>query len=382
MKRLSRLQQLGQQVRVYPDAEEFIQQRSTQERLRGLTAAMRRDPANHPLRTGLLKATLLPYQLDGIAFAAGAGRAVLADDMGLGKTIQGVGVAELLAREADAARVLIVCPTSLKSQWRSEIDRFTDRETQIVAGRTAERDQQYGRDCFFTICNYEQVLRDILPPIERVAWDLIVLDEGQRIKNWEAKTSRVIKSLRSRSSRLVLSGTPLENRLDDLYSVVAVRRTIAGSAPASGSSISIAWLMKRGACSATRISLACVKRSSRCCSAARGRASSSTCLRAPSSSSVFSAERRATRAARRAHASRGDNRPQEVHFGNGSAAAAKRTAHVPHDGRIARVHLSINKHAGALDEAGATRGTDRATVRRRRDVKKSCCSRNGRRCWT
>jgi SNF2 family DNA or RNA helicase len=62
------------------------------------------------------------------------------------------------------------------------------------------------------------VLRDILP-IERVARDLIILDEGQRIKNWEAKTSRVIKSLRSRFA-LVLSGTPLENRLDDLYSIV------------------------------------------------------------------------------------------------------------------------------------------------------------------
>ena len=72
--------------------------------------------------------------------------------------------------------------------------------------------------CFFTICNYEQVLRDILS-IERVNWDLIILDEGQRIKNWEAKTSRVIKGLRSRFA-LVLSGTPLENRLDELYSVV------------------------------------------------------------------------------------------------------------------------------------------------------------------
>ena len=62
------------------------------------------------------------------------------------------------------------------------------------------------------------MLRDILP-IEQMNWDLIILDEGQRIKNWEAKTSNVIKSLRSRFA-LVLSGTPLENRLDELYSVV------------------------------------------------------------------------------------------------------------------------------------------------------------------
>ena len=67
-------------------------------------AEIRRQPESHPLRRELLKAELLPYQLDGIAFAAGAGRAVLADDMGLGKTIQGVGVAELLAREAGIRR--------------------------------------------------------------------------------------------------------------------------------------------------------------------------------------------------------------------------------------------------------------------------------------
>ncbi len=218
MRRLARLQKQGEEVRIYPDAEEFIQQRLFQQRMSDKTAEIRRDPAKHPLRTTLLKAPLLSYQLDGVAFAAGAGRAILADDMGLGKTIQGVGVAELLAREAEIKKVLIVCPASLKSQWRSEIRRFCNRDVQLVNGPLAERAAQYSRDCFFTVCNYEQVLRDILS-IEAAKWDLIILDEGQRIKNWESKTSNVIKSLRSRFA-LVLSGTPLENRLDDLYSVV------------------------------------------------------------------------------------------------------------------------------------------------------------------
>jgi SNF2 family DNA or RNA helicase len=83
-----------------------------------------------------------------------------------------------------------------------------------VLGTTPERATQYADDTFFSICNYEQVLRD-LRAIDGVPWDLIVLDEGQRIKNWEAKTSDVIKRLRSRFA-LVLSGTPLENRLDEL----------------------------------------------------------------------------------------------------------------------------------------------------------------------
>jgi SNF2 family DNA or RNA helicase len=138
--------------------------------------------------------------------------------MGLGKTIQGIGVAELLHRKAAIKRVLVVCPATLKTQWRGEIERFSDRDCQLVLGGAAERARQYDNGCFFTICNYEQVLRDILA-IEKIEWDLIILDEGQRIKTWEAKTSRVIKGLRSPFA-LVLSGTPLENRLDELYSVV------------------------------------------------------------------------------------------------------------------------------------------------------------------
>ena len=218
LKRVTRLQRLGEEVTIYPDAEELIQQRTLQDRFSAAMGDIRKDPASHPLRTTLLKLPLLPYQLDGIAFAAGAGRAILADDMGLGKTMQGVGTAELLAREAEIRKVLIVCPASLKSQWRSEIQRFCERDVQLIHGAAAERQAQYGNDRFFTVCNYEQVLRDILA-IERNPWDLIILDEGQRIKNWESKTSRVIKSLRSRFA-LVLSGTPLENRLDDLYSIV------------------------------------------------------------------------------------------------------------------------------------------------------------------
>lgn len=217
VRRIAELERSGFPVHVYPDAEEFIDQRLQQKRLEKLTTQIRKDPANHPLRTGLLKAELLPYQMDGIAFVAGAGRAILADDMGLGKTIQGIGVAELLAQQAEISRVLVVCPASVKSQWRGEINRFSDRSSQIVVGSGEERVAQYNSDAFFTICNYEQVLRD-LSSIERIEWDLIILDEGQRIKNWESKTSRFIKALRSRFA-MVLSGTPLENRLEELYTV-------------------------------------------------------------------------------------------------------------------------------------------------------------------
>ncbi|MFK7817205.1 MAG: DEAD/DEAH box helicase [Planctomycetaceae bacterium] len=215
--RIQALEEAGQRVTIFPDAEQFIQRQLVQSRLLKECNAIRRKAATHSLRTELLNAKLLPYQLDGIAFAAGAGRAILADDMGLGKTIQGIGVAELLRQLAEIKRVLVICPASLKSQWRSEIVRFCGQTTQIVLGNGAERAEQYQSDKFFTICNYEQVLRDVTS-VEPVPWDLIILDEGQRIKNWESKTSNVIRQLDS-PFRLVLSGTPLENRLGELYTV-------------------------------------------------------------------------------------------------------------------------------------------------------------------
>jgi superfamily II DNA or RNA helicase len=218
VRRMRQLERSGCSVHVYPDAEEFIERRLIEQRLRQVADEIRQDPENHPLRRELLQAELLPYQLDGIAFAVGAGRAILADDMGLGKTIQGIGVAELLARLADVQRVLVVCPASLKSQWRSEITRFSQQSSQLVIGSAEERVSQYDNETFFTICNYEQILRDH-PTVERIKWDLIILDEGQRIKNWESKTSRVIGSLNSPFA-LVLSGTPMENRLEELYTVV------------------------------------------------------------------------------------------------------------------------------------------------------------------
>ena len=154
IRRIEKLERQGNPVTIYPDAEEFIQQRLFQDRIAALAEEIRRDPDGHPLRKQLLKTELLPYQLDGIAFAVGAGRSVLADDMGLGKTIQGIGVAELLAREAGIRRVLVVCPASLKSQWRNEVHRFAGRDVQLVVGRPEERASQYDNDSFFTVCNY------------------------------------------------------------------------------------------------------------------------------------------------------------------------------------------------------------------------------------
>ena len=209
---------LGYDVNIYPDAAEYIDSSLFKKRMSGLVTQIHANPQSHPLRTSLLKKPLLSYQLEAIGFAAGRGRVLIADDMGLGKTVQGIGTAELLRQEAGIKKVLIIAPASLKIQWHQEINEFCDSTKAIIQGSAEDRSHQYTNEQFYSICNYEQVLKDF-PSIQKVKWDLIILDEGQRIKNFESQTSKVIKSLKS-TYALVLSGTPLENRLEELFSVV------------------------------------------------------------------------------------------------------------------------------------------------------------------
>ncbi|MDH3784563.1 MAG: DEAD/DEAH box helicase [Acidobacteriota bacterium] len=163
--------------------------------------------------------TLHPYQCVGARFLATRGRAFLADDMGLGKTIQAI-VAALLLREAkEARRILIVCPASLKHQWRQEIEASCEISVRVLEGTRATRHEAYATwQEGFMVVNYELVLRD-LEQIKRTGIDLVILDEAQRIKNWDTKTARAVKQIPSRHA-FILTGTPLENRLMELHSLV------------------------------------------------------------------------------------------------------------------------------------------------------------------
>ena len=168
-----------------------------------------------------IQARLYPYQVEGVAFLAANGRALLADDMGLGKTLQAIAAASWLHQNARVDRILIVCPASLKHQWAREIKRFSGMDTQIIQGNAAARDVLYRRVARFTIINYELVLRDLSVINEVYSPDLMILDEAQRIKNWRTQIATAIKLIPSRYA-FVLTGTPLENRLEDLYSLMQV----------------------------------------------------------------------------------------------------------------------------------------------------------------
>ena len=167
---------------------------------------------------GLLQVPLYPYQQQGALFAARAGRALLGDEMGLGKTVQAIAFATLMMNEFGAERVLIVCPSSLKYQWKQEIEKFAGSQALVIEGLSTVRARMYEAGSFFTIVNYDVVHRD-LEAIARMAPDLVILDEAQRIKNWRTRTAQAVKSIESPYA-LVLTGTPLENRLEELYSIV------------------------------------------------------------------------------------------------------------------------------------------------------------------
>lgn len=167
----------------------------------------------------LLKVPLYDYQREGALFAVKAGRSLIGDEMGLGKTVQAIAAAEIMAKLFGVERVLIVCPTSLKHQWQREIEKFTGRTAQVIGGLAPSRREGFAAPgAFFKITNYDTVHAD-LDAIENWSPDLVILDEAQRIKNWSTRVARSVKKIPSPYA-IVLTGTPLENRLEELISIV------------------------------------------------------------------------------------------------------------------------------------------------------------------
>ncbi len=208
----------GQAI-IYSDVLEYIDRENELaeglELERKLLAKLKRGQDPLP---GVLKTKLLPYQTQGALFAACRGRVVLADDMGLGKTVQALAAAELLRRRKGIERVLVIAPASVKYQWKTEIEKFTDLSAQVIDGLLPRRRALYASPAFFTLTSYELVLKDVRY-MHELRPDLIILDEAQRIRNWATATARTIKQLKSRYA-FVLTGTPLENKLEELFSVV------------------------------------------------------------------------------------------------------------------------------------------------------------------
>ncbi len=178
-------------------------------------------PAKKPKN---LKATLRPYQEQGLSWLRfiheiGSG-GVLADDMGLGKTIQTIALLLLLKQEAkdDPLRALIVAPTSVVTNWQREIERFAPSLTVALwhgAGRKENRKELDEANVIIT--SYALLRRDI-DLLRNLRLDYAILDEAQNIKNPASATAHAAKELPAQR-RLALTGTPIENRLSEIWSI-------------------------------------------------------------------------------------------------------------------------------------------------------------------
>lgn len=162
------------------------------------------------------------YQYEGIAWLFARHSALLADEMGLGKTMQTITGIRLLLRSGQVNRILLICPKPLIPNWQREFRTWAE-ELPIVTieGSGARRKMLWTMPGVpILITNYESMTRDIaeMPEEERPQFDLLVLDEAQRIKNRDSRTAQVTRSINRRRS-WALTGTPIENRPEELASL-------------------------------------------------------------------------------------------------------------------------------------------------------------------
>lgn len=161
-----------------------------------------------------------PYQYEGIAFLYPRYAAVLADEMGLGKTMQCISSIRMLLRSGEIRSCLLVCPKPLVTNWKREFAQWAPEiPIAIIEGDQARRRWQWTEEIApVKIANYELLMRDREIIEGGQHFDLVVLDEAQRIKNSSSTTSEIVRNI-SRTRNWALTGTPIENSPDDLVGI-------------------------------------------------------------------------------------------------------------------------------------------------------------------
>ena len=163
-----------------------------------------------------------PYQVKGIAFLMPRHSALLADEMGLGKTVQVIVALRLLFHGGMIEKALVVCPKALVINWTRELRTWAeDLPFEVIGGDTEARRASWNvSNCPVKLVNYELLTRDVSVVDPKLHFDVVVLDEAQRIKTKDSKTAQVVCSLK-RTRSWAMSGTPIENKVDDLVNIFA-----------------------------------------------------------------------------------------------------------------------------------------------------------------
>ena len=157
---------------------------------------------------------LREYQRQGVLFLARNPRALLCDDPGTGKTRQ-----MLECIKVRNYKVLVVCPRTLTYEWKNEIAKWSELKSVVIDGWPSQRRLLCLLKADIYIVSYDIAIRDF-EHINRLQFDCVVLDEAQRIKNCKTLTAKTVKLLKPTKYRYVITATPLENRIDDLYRLI------------------------------------------------------------------------------------------------------------------------------------------------------------------
>ena len=171
------------------------------------------------VRNSEISDLLRPYQWKGVHFLVRQNSCLLADEMGLGKTVQVAVALSLLIPKSKFGRVLIVVPAALRINWEKEIDKWAPKlSVRRLQGDTQERFANYNLPINVLIASYEQIRQDALSLSNVVRFDVVVLDEAQKVKNVHSETSLAVRILQ-RDKSWAMTGTPVENSVNDLFAI-------------------------------------------------------------------------------------------------------------------------------------------------------------------
>ncbi len=176
-----------------------------------------------------LPSELRPYQYEGVRFLADSKGALLGDDMGTGKTVQAVVALRILVQKGEVRKALVVCPLAVLPAWAEHLESWGRiLNVSLVRGSKAERRQQWNMPAHVYLTTYDTVREDVdilCDGVDGLQFDLTIADEVQKIKNPGTGTSQALKRLDAGSRRWGLSGTPYENRIDDVISIFGFLRS-------------------------------------------------------------------------------------------------------------------------------------------------------------